>query len=259
MVMAHAVRIRRLPGMSNARAIIAAETNLHHVVPVFFEHLMRAGLDNYVLLHLHKTATASHAGAGQRNLPGFLPGDLAPGILTAQKNKAFALEMLDMALKDGRFFLHRDLVHYTVYDPDEEMRIAAAHGFDEQRIRAAIARGNAGEDVAGANRFLVAPTQRGEVVDDVHRVLEQEDKTRIEALLVKEFKWMKRIVTRTKLADGTDYVRVRFQGKGGRDPDDGRERRDDLVMACVIVFLGALGFYTGDTYAEERQRLGIRG
>jgi hypothetical protein len=246
-IIAHIKRVRQLPGMATARAILVGEANEPFVIGQVYLNLRQANAPNVYLLNLDSTT----ARGTKRNAEGaeLQRGDMSPGIMTTQANKGLGMEMIGRFLRESRFHLHRDFVHYTINDTGDEMRTAAEHEFDMTKIREAFHLPPGEGSLAGPGGLATA----------VHSVLREAEKERLERLLYKELGWMKRLITNRTKANGEVQTTVRLTGKGGRDPDDGSERRDDLVMGLVMVLLGAAGFYTHRNFFEERRRLGLPG
>ncbi len=246
-VMAHIKKVRQIPGLATARAIIVGEANEPFVIGQLYLNLRTANAPNTYLLNLDSTTSRGTKRTAQG--AEMQRGDMSPGIWTTEANKGLGLEMMARFLRESRLHMHRDFVHYTINDPSEEMRTAAEHEFDMRRIREAF----------HLPATETAPAGPGGLPSAVHSVLREAEKERLERLVYKELTWMKRLITNRTKANGEVQTTVRLTGKGGRDPDDGSDRRDDLVMGLVMVLLGAAGFYTHQNFFEERRRLGLPG
>jgi hypothetical protein len=261
LVATHVERVRALPGMTTAQALIVSESNEPFVVESLYYELRQVPtLGNAVLLCLGQPRSrgTKHSidGAALRP-PDHEVGDLRPGIWTTLKNKLEGLTLVKRALDEHRLHMHRDLVTYSLADPALERQRAEDAGYDLARMVQHYELQMARLPVPAATVGVIGPM--AVVGDDrVHRALAAAEKARIERLVYKEFGWMRRIVSRHTMPNGQEITNVKVAGKGGRDPENGMERRDDIVMACVMVVLGAAGFYTHPNYAEERRRLGIQ-
>ncbi len=263
LVRAHVERVRRLDGFQFAAAIIVAETNEPYLADsLYYELKQQEGLGNAVLLHLAHALSSGgskRSHTGELRAPDAQPGDLSPGIWTTLKNKGRGLLALHRAMGESRLHVHRDFITYSRPDVALEMQRAEDAGYDLARMVANFSNIELND---GRGRMGVAPVvpmpRTAGFAEEVHRALAAAEKTRIERLLYKEFGWMRKIVTKTvNKRNGLEVVNVRVTGKGGRDAEDGSERRDDLVMAFVMVVLGAEGFYLNPNYAMDRARLGL--
>lgn len=260
LVCRHVQRVRQLEGFSTATAIVVCEDNIPFCAGSVYYELRERSLSNAVLLYLGKAlGRGSKRDSAGVTAPDHQPGDLSPGIWTTRENKRQGLEVLHRAMRDGRMHMHRDFVTYSRADERLEMQRAEDAGFDLVRMVENHGKADLND---GRGRLGVAPVvpaiPGGEFASRVHQALAAVEKVRVERLVFKEFGWMRSIVTRSKTArSDLELVNVRVTGKGGRDPEDGSERRDDLVMALVMVVLGAAGFYLHPNYLTERARLGV--
>lgn len=246
--------MRKIPGLEHALAIIVVESNLPFIADDIYERLRRSQLRHHMLLYLTPAAARKRQRADADGVVDPQTGEMNPGVRTTNENKGLMMDWLYKMLHDKRLRQHKDLVTLAgSAEASKEMHLLAKYDFDVAAVRKSL-KLDEGDDARP--RATVYPTQAARV-EATREAIEVAHTAKTRRQMFKEFLWMRRFTWRKKLKDGSEQVTLTFTGKGGKDPEDGADRKDDIVMALGIMLFGACAFYLSENYSRERQRVAL--
>ncbi len=290
MVANQIARVRLMPGMERARAIIIVESNIAMLADGTYFHLEALGVPNMLLLHLNHYY-ASGLKRRVDGTPANNAGEMTPGLWTSASNKPIMMEELACFFTEARLLRHARVVTYATRNTEREEELLHAANGDEATLVAthrdalidaelahrgegsgrvvdtvAVLRlggmhaAHTGPVSAGSERTAGAAVPAGATAGTLDAVFVAESRVRLIATLAQQCKNMKRYTTFRKKragtsAPGADDTRtiVTYCGKE-RATANKPEGKDDLVMSMGMIIMGARAFYCDPAFATERQR-----